>query len=111
MTCLENAFALGLLLRRRGTLLRIVLVHGVDGHEVAVEQFNHLLIRERTRPHRKGASSAPANIHSSVVREKEHRPMVLRRQAARLTTVFGPADFIEALLFRSWLEFRRAFAH
>src|SRR5262245_16403024 len=79
-------------------------IRGVDRNEVAVEQTDDPVVRERTAPEIGGAASATANVHLSDVAEQEDRTAVLPRQPLGRTNPRDPADGVETPFLRGRLQ-------
>jgi hypothetical protein len=90
---------------RFGAAFAVIFIDRVNRDVTAVQKFDDIFIGERTRPHRKGSSSAPAEIHAAIVREDKQRPFVFYGQTQTVPNVLGPTDLIENFLLRLWLPF------
>ncbi len=64
-----DPLAFGLFARRGGPARGNILVGAVDRDEVAVEQSNYLIVRERTLSQAEGPASTAAPVDAAIVRE------------------------------------------
>src|SRR6516164_8723658 len=77
-----NAKILGLVVLRDDVLGPVVLVDGIDRHEVSIQQIDYFDAGERTRSHGGSTASTPSEIHAPIHREQEHGPAVFSGQSA-----------------------------